>query len=316
MLSSAAILTVTLLAAAGGPPPPVTPTAEVAAPVPPVSPTPPNSPEAPPPTASVKWVSGAPGAGSMVGPKVGSKAGSMVGSTGGQGTSKSEGAVPAPDAKVTTAPPIGSVTAVARSARRHRAKSQRPPSDSEPGVSHASLTAPSLSGEAFRAELAHPGSDDGATKSAPDDRARLEKLSAEIAAARAGLREDTARLETTLHRSAGASGDSKGQVAEPEPHATPDGQPAPGAARGLPTVASTARGQIEIVSKELAGIKPEQAAAILSHLDRVLAAEVLRRMKAADAGAAMARLAPEMAAEIATEIATRLPPLEAPKDRP
>ena len=63
--------------------------------------------------------------------------------------------------------------------------------------------------------------------------------------------------------------------------------------------------QIDSVSKAMKGMKPEQAAAVVARLDRGLAAEIMRRMKATDAGAILGLLKPEMAAELATQIATR-----------
>ena len=63
------------------------------------------------------------------------------------------------------------------------------------------------------------------------------------------------------------------------------------------------------MSKTLKGMKPEQAAALVSLLEHHLAAEVLHRMRPADAGALMGYLKPEVAAALATEIATRKPTL-------
>jgi flagellar motility protein MotE (MotC chaperone) len=65
--------------------------------------------------------------------------------------------------------------------------------------------------------------------------------------------------------------------------------------------------QIDSVSKAMKGMKPEQAAAMVARLDRGLAAEILRRMKAIDAGAILGLLKPEQAADLATEIAIRKP---------
>ena len=80
----------------------------------------------------------------------------------------------------------------------------------------------------------------------------------------------------------------------------------PVASPGGPAASKEAmKEQILTVSKAMKGMKPEQAAAIISRLDRVLASEILRRMKPADAGAVMASVKPELAAELATAIATR-----------
>lgn len=169
------------------------------------------------------------------------------------------------------------------------------------------IGSPSLSPAALEAEVAR-NRGQGDPTSAADQRARLERLQTEIAAARAALRDETARLEKTLKDHPGPEA-----TANASPDAPDTGRPAasPAAVTG-----PTLRGQVEIVSREMAGMKPEQAAAILSRLDRVLAAEVVRRMKAADAGAALGKMAPEAAAGIATEIATRLPRLDASKGQP
>ena len=78
-------------------------------------------------------------------------------------------------------------------------------------------------------------------------------------------------------------------------------------------------GQIEVVSKAFRGMKPEQAAALIGHLERGLAAEVLLRMRPADAGAILGLLRPEVGAALATEIARQPAPPRAkgpPKGAP
>ena len=73
--------------------------------------------------------------------------------------------------------------------------------------------------------------------------------------------------------------------------------------------------QVEIVSKALKGMKPEQAAAIIGHLNRGLAADVLQKMRPADAGVILGFLKPELGAALATEIANREPPKAKPGDK-
>jgi len=105
------------------------------------------------------------------------------------------------------------------------------------------------------------------------DRARLEQLTFEIAHAREALRQETARLERSSNSPVRLRRGR--QSAERE-------QPAPEAAAA--PAKDTAREQLDSVSKALKGMKPEQAAAVLSLLDRRLAAQVLRNMRPADAG--------------------------------
>jgi flagellar motility protein MotE (MotC chaperone) len=151
---------------------------------------------------------------------------------------------------------------------------------------------PSLTGGALRQELKQGGEEKGA---APvSERARLEQLAADINKAREALKQDTARLEAMLRN---GGGDGRMPLGDPsEPVASPGG---PAASK------EAMKEQILTVSKAMKGMKPEQAAAIISRLDRVLASEILRRMKPADAGAVMASIKPELAAELATAIATR-----------
>jgi flagellar motility protein MotE (MotC chaperone) len=190
-----------------------------------------------------------------------------------------------------------------KAARKHRAASR----DVEAvGRDEGKIvtSAPSLTVDALRAELGHTGAAGEAPLPAMSERARLEALGVDISRAREALKADTARLEVALKLP------HAGDVAS-----AADGRPAVRpAAGGLRP--DSLRGQIEIVARAIAGMKPEPAAAILTHVDRVLAADILRRMKAADAGAVMAQLKPEIAAEIATEIAIRLPRLEPPKEKP
>jgi flagellar motility protein MotE (MotC chaperone) len=151
---------------------------------------------------------------------------------------------------------------------------------------------PSLTGSALRQEIKQNGGEERGA--APlSERARLEQLASEITRAREALKQDTARLESMLKN----GGDGRMPYGDPtEPVASPGG---PAASK------EAMKEQILTVSKAMKGMKPEQAAAIISRLDRVLASEILRRMKPADAGAVMASIKPELAAELATAIATR-----------
>jgi flagellar motility protein MotE (MotC chaperone) len=143
---------------------------------------------------------------------------------------------------------------------------------------------------------ANSGGDDHSLAS---ERARLEKLAADIEKAREALKQETARLEVLL------KGDGE---ASPSPAGGPE--TAPGASSGSAAARDALREQIVNVSKAMKGMKPEQAGAIVSHLDRVLAAEVLRRMRPADAGLVLAQIKPDLAAELATTIAIRRPMID------
>jgi len=126
------------------------------------------------------------------------------------------------------------------------------------------------------------------------ERARLEQLAAEIAKARESLKQETARLEALIKQRGSCEEASAASGESPT-------------AAAAAAAKAAAREQIESVSKTMKGMKPEQAAAVVSQLDHRLASEVLRRMRPADAGLVMGYLKPELAAELATEIAMRKP---------
>jgi flagellar motility protein MotE (MotC chaperone) len=157
-------------------------------------------------------------------------------------------------------------------------------------------TPPSLTGTAMRQEMKQSTSE-AAVPAPVSERARLEALAADITKAREALKQDTARLETML-RSGGAGEPARMPLGD-QMGAPPVPPPGEAASR------EAMKEQILTVSKAMKGMKPEQAAAIIARLDRVLASEILRRMKAADAGAVMASIKPELAADLATTIATR-----------
>jgi flagellar motility protein MotE (MotC chaperone) len=174
---------------------------------------------------------------------------------------------------------------VTEKSARPAAPAKRPPKSVLP-----TLTAGALKNE-LRQSLAKPGE---ATAPA-SDRVRLEQLASEIERAREALRQETAHLEALI-KQVGACGNSPGEAD-------------PAAAAAAAAARDAAREQIDSVSKTLKGMKPEQAAALVSLLEHHLAAEVLHRMRPADAGALMGYLKPEVAAALATEIATRKPTL-------
>jgi flagellar motility protein MotE (MotC chaperone) len=156
---------------------------------------------------------------------------------------------------------------------------------------------PSLTSTALKNELRQSLVQPGEVGAPVSDKVRLEQLVTEIAQAREALKQETARLEALIKQRGSCEGEARGLPAE--------GSPAVAAA--ALAAKDMAREQLDSVSKAMKGMKPEQAAAVLSRLDHRLAAEVLRRMRPADAGLVMGFLKPELAAELATEIATRKP---------
>ena len=156
---------------------------------------------------------------------------------------------------------------------------------------------PSLTTTALKNELRQTLSAPTEVVAPVSDRTRLEQLASEINQAREALRQETARLEALIKQRGSCDGEVRSLPSES----------GPSAAITAAAAKDMAREQLESVSKTMKGMKPEQAAAVVSRLDRRLAAEVLRRMRPADAGAVMGHLKPELAAELATEIATRKP---------
>ncbi|OFX26338.1 MAG: hypothetical protein A2V77_19610 [Anaeromyxobacter sp. RBG_16_69_14] len=117
------------------------------------------------------------------------------------------------------------------------------------------------------------------------ERARLEKLAADISAARAALETETARLDEKVKK---AEKEEKEEAAKratsaktPSPQVRADGKP-PGQA----------------LAKTLKGMKPDLAAALVSRLERRLAVDLLRHMRPADAGTVLEKMKPETAAEL------------------
>ena len=153
---------------------------------------------------------------------------------------------------------------------------------------------PPIKMAAMRDEMSRPPRKDERPMSHAE-RDKLEQLAAEINKAREGLRQDTARLEATLAardaaQQAGASGNA----------AATDGASDGGPTKKIPS-------PLDNLAKAMRGMKPEQAAPIISRVDRKLAADVLLRMPATDAGKVLGVCKPEVAAELAAEIASRAP---------
>ncbi len=217
----------------------------------------------------------------------------IPGSAAGSGTGTASGRARTPEASLDDGQKAGTQKRDAKSDG-----SARPGGDKNartPGKRPAKPVLPTLTPTALKGELRQSLAKPGEAPVPVTDRARLEQLASEIAHAREALRQETARLEALIKQSGPCEGEGRSSSSEGSSSA------AAAAAKDM------AREQLESVSKALKGMKPEQAAAVLSLLDRRLAAQVLRRMRPADAGAVMGYLKPEQAAELATEIATRKP---------
>ena len=167
-------------------------------------------------------------------------------------------------------------------------KATKAASDDEP----APPNTPPIKMTALREEMSHPVHHEERSGTRAE-REKLEQLAGEINKAREGLRQDTAKLEALL-----AARDAAVQAA-PAPGAaaaTADGEPG----KKVPT-------SLDNLAKAIRGMKAEQAAPIISRVDRKLAADVLLRMPGGDAGKVLGVCKPEVAAELAAEIASQTP---------
>jgi flagellar motility protein MotE (MotC chaperone) len=169
---------------------------------------------------------------------------------------------------------------------------------------YAAVVPPGLTLAALRSQLAKtPVATNEAPAPPAAETGSSSQTIADIEKAREMLRQETARLEALLKSTGGCGAGGNMPIGEPLASASPL---SPNAVREAPPE------QIDAVSKAIKGMKPEQAAAMVGRLDRTLAAEILHRMKAVDAGAVLGLLKPELSAELATIIATRK---SAPKDK-
>ncbi|MBX7115539.1 MAG: hypothetical protein K1X64_14515 [Myxococcaceae bacterium] len=204
-----------------------------------------------------------------------------------------EAAAPEPPAvpEAPTAPePLASpVAAEASTDAGVTPRAERPP-----------VSLPSLAPSALCAELRQGGDERAAKKNRwqeerkvlAAERARLEKLAADIATAREGLKVETARLEKLVKANAARA---TADVAAPEPADV----------KALPKKNDPE--QLANLAKTMKAMKPEQAAALVQRLDRALAVDLIGRLSPAVAGAVIAKLSPELAAEMMTRLATRTP---------
>jgi flagellar motility protein MotE (MotC chaperone) len=164
---------------------------------------------------------------------------------------------------------------------------------------YAAVVPPGLTLSALRSQISKSSAATAEPPSSAPDNSKPGSAASDIEKAREALRQETAHLEALLKTPVNCGGGMG---------STPLGEPMPStqsiSAAALREAASE---QIDSVSKAMKGMRPEQAAAMVARLDRGLAAEIMRRMKAIDAGAILGLLKPEQAADLATEIAIRKP---------
>ena len=121
------------------------------------------------------------------------------------------------------------------------------------------------------------------------ERTRLEALASDVARARDALKQETARLEALVKAA---------------PAACPTATPAQSAETAAPARPTLIKAQLDTLAKSMKAMKPEQAAGLVSRLDRSLVVPLLQRMRPGDAGAVLAQLKPELAADLMVAMAT------------
>lgn len=175
-----------------------------------------------------------------------------------------------------------------------RAPAPEPRSRRAARVPRKDPSPPSLTLEALRTEISNSPAEIEKNNLLAE-RERLGELVSALDVAQKQLRADTERLTAYLE-------DAKKQKQEKggkDDGEGPDGNPRqPGAAPPGPS-------PIEVLSKAMRGMKPAQAAAIAERVPLSLAADVIQKMPARDAGKVMGLMEPARAAELAAEIASR-----------
>jgi len=142
-----------------------------------------------------------------------------------------------------------------------------------------SATPPSLTSKALLEELRRSAKDRQSEQGTlADQRKKLETLAQEIEKSRAALREETARLQSAVASGAKAEKPA-GQKAGPSP--------------------------IDTLAKTTKGMKAEQAAAMLTRLDRGLAAAILNHMRPGDSALVLEKMEPATAAALVALLAGR-----------
>jgi flagellar motility protein MotE (MotC chaperone) len=134
------------------------------------------------------------------------------------------------------------------------------------------------------------------------EREALEATASALAKASEALKRDTGKLESLLEKVSHSKGALK---ADQQSRATE----AAGAVAAIPP----GKLPLDLLAKQMKGMKPVEAAQIAARLPRPLAADILQRMPPADAGRVLGQMKPAEAAEVATELASRQPRAEVHK---
>jgi flagellar motility protein MotE (MotC chaperone) len=150
---------------------------------------------------------------------------------------------------------------------------------------------PALSPRALQDELKRASRDRRSEREQLDaERERLERLAKEIAEARAALKDETRKLEALV---AAGTGDraNGGKPGKPGARLGPGLRSGAGRADEEPT-------PVDTLARTVKGMRPAEAAALLTRLDRPLAAAILAKLKPADAAPVVEKLEPGLGAAL------------------
>lgn len=199
-------------------------------------------------------------------------------------------AAPASEAAEEALPPIQPIENPPAPPPRSRRSRIARPKDSSP---------PSLTLEALQNEIKNSPAE-VEKNNLLEEREKLGELVSALDVAQKQLREDTERLSQYLEEVKKQSQEKATQEEQRKAAEAVAAAEKAQAAKGPPGASP-----LEVLSKAMRGMKPAQAAAIAERLPLSLAADVMQKMPARDAGRVMGLMNPARGAEVAAEIASR-----------
>lgn len=159
----------------------------------------------------------------------------------------------------------------------------------EPQAAPATLSSSALGDELRRAAAARQGERkklEEERQALTAEREKLEKLAAELTAAREELRTETQRLQEAGKSASAANGQGAGARA---------------------AGANLGKAQLDNLASAVKSMKPDQAAGLISRLDRPLAVALLQKMKPTAVGKVMENMRPDVAADLLSGMAVAPP---------
>jgi flagellar motility protein MotE (MotC chaperone) len=190
---------------------------------------------------------------------------------------------PAPAVEATRTPAAHAGEPAAAGEKATRSEVAPRPEPVSKGGGGGGLVPPSLSARALADELKRAAHERQAQQTAlAEQQKKLEATQQDLARTRAAVKDETARLQALM---VGASRFDKGSKAKPGARNTAGRPLAP-------------QSPIDALAKTVKGMRAEEAAALLTKLDRGLAAAILSRMKPADSALVFEKLDPATGASL------------------